>query len=155
MPLGHRVGDGDDLAAPRREVAIGPLVPDDHRARPVVAAGYRPLEVPVVERVVLDLDRQSLHARVITRALRHGPGNKYAVRLQPKVVVQTARRVLLDDPSVAIPVVVRSGPLARAHRFGGGRKVSLAPVVVQRRLRQRRGSPGPVAYAELGSMRPV
>src|SRR6185312_11008421 len=51
----------------------------------------------VVEVVVLDLDREALHARVGRRPLRDRPRAQRAVDLEAEVVVQRRRVVLLDD----------------------------------------------------------
>jgi hypothetical protein len=54
-------------------------VPELDRAAAIFAAGYGSFEIPVVERMVLDLDRKALHARIQGRALGHRPGPEYAV----------------------------------------------------------------------------
>jgi hypothetical protein len=93
----ERLADGA-----RGERLVRALVPDDHRA--LAVAGTDPaLEVAVAERVVLDLDGEPLLARVGRRALRDRPGLQDSVGLEPEVVVQRARRVLLDhEPRHAV-----------------------------------------------------
>ncbi len=78
------------------EVAVRAGVPHDHGARPVALADHA-LEVGVLERVVLDLDREALHARVGRRPLRDGPRAQRPVDLEAEVVVQARGVVLLDD----------------------------------------------------------
>src|SRR5262245_63910511 len=46
--------------------------------------------------MVLDTHGEPLLARVEGRAFRHRPAQQDAVQLQPEVVVETRRRVLLD-----------------------------------------------------------
>src|SRR5262249_45821524 len=49
----------------------------------------------------LDVDCEPLLARHQARPLGHGPTEHHAVELEPQVVVQRARSVLLDDILVA------------------------------------------------------
>ena len=97
VPVGQRALDRHLLAVALGAVAVGAGVPHDDRARAVAALPDRALEVGVVERVVLDGHRQALLARVGRRALGDGPRLEHAVDLEAEVVVQRARRVLLDD----------------------------------------------------------
>ncbi len=68
-------------------------VPELHRAAAILAFGNGALEVAVVERMVLDLDRQPLDRRIERRTLGHRPRLEGAVELQPEIVVQ-ARGVM-------------------------------------------------------------
>ena len=58
------------------------------------------LEVAVLERVVFDLDRESLVRHVVRRALWHRPRSQHAVHLQPQVEMEIPRGVLVDDEQI-------------------------------------------------------
>ncbi len=75
---------------------IHAAIPDDDIAGAVLLRGNHALERAVVERMVLDLDREALVAVLQRRPLRHRPGLEHAVELEAEVVMQAARRVLLD-----------------------------------------------------------
>ena len=75
-------------------------VPDDHRAGAASARADLAFEFEVIERMVLDLDREPLLGRIGRRAFRDGPGLQDAVDLEPEVIVQRGRVVLLDDEPV-------------------------------------------------------
>src|SRR6266545_1253633 len=113
--------DRDLLAVPLCEVAPGARVPDQHRARPVLALGDHALEVGVVHRMVLGGHRQTLVPGVGGRPLGDSPGLEDAVGLQPEVVVQRAGVVLLDHedrlPAPAAPGARRAGRLRCAPRI--------------------------------------
>ncbi len=47
--------------------------------------------------MIFDVCREPLVPRVVTRPLGHGPRQHHAVELNPEVVVQSRRPVLLDD----------------------------------------------------------
>jgi hypothetical protein len=100
-------------------------VPDDHGARPVVPLGDHPFEVGVLDRVILDLHRQPLLGRVQRGTLRYRPREQHAPPLEPQVVVEPARRVLLDDE--------QAGPrrVFAAERLGRAIGVSLRAVRAQ------------------------
>src|SRR5262249_11662042 len=74
---------------------VGPSVPDDAVAGAILSVGDAALEVSVLEWVVLGLDRESLLRRVVARALRAGPAREDAVDLEPQVVVEPGRIVLV------------------------------------------------------------
>ena len=76
-------------------------VPHDHAARAVVALGDDPLEVAVLERVILDLHGEALVVHVVRRALGHRPRPEDAVHLQAQVEMQTAGGVLVHDEQPA------------------------------------------------------
>jgi hypothetical protein len=91
----------EDLALPQRLLWIADdrppaPVPDDRLARPVVAVRDHALEVGVLDRVVLGLDRQALVGRVGGGALRDRPRLEDASPLQPEVVVEPSRRMFLN-----------------------------------------------------------
>ncbi len=79
----------------------GAPVPHDHVAAAVLARRDDPLEVEVVERMVLDVHRHPLRVRIERRTLRHGPAHEDAIGLEAQVVVQSPGAVTLDDESVA------------------------------------------------------
>ena len=102
------LGDPDQLPRPgqllavqsKRQLAGGqpgtrvadrlpvPAVPDDHAAGAVLLRRDRALERSVRQRMVFHLNGHALVGRIATRALRHRPGQQYAVELQPEVVMQ-------------------------------------------------------------------
>jgi hypothetical protein len=86
-------------------------VPQLDRARAIVAGRNGPLEASIVERMILDLDRQALDGRIARRGLCHGPRLQHSVMLDAEVVVQPCRGVPLDQ----------IGQPALARRLGGAR----------------------------------
>ena len=102
-------------------------VPHLHRAGAIVALGDGPLERSVIQRMVLDLDRQALDLEVAGGRLGDGPGFQHAVVLDPKVVVQARRGVPLDQVATGR----RLGRTLAPFRLGRGRKVPLGLVGVQ------------------------
>src|SRR6476620_2534244 len=90
---------------PHREAAVALLleqfvraaVPDLDRARAVVPFRDLALEAPVLERMVLDVDREVLLTRLERDALRHRPRGKNTVALEAEVVVQSPGVVPLHD----------------------------------------------------------
>ena len=71
-------------------------VPDLHRAAAVLALGDGALEVAVVERMILDLHREPLLARIEGGPARHRPGLEHAVIFETKIVMQPRGGVLLN-----------------------------------------------------------
>ena len=59
--------------------------------------GMTPSKLAVVERVVLGVHREPLLAGIEARALRHRPALQHAVELEPEIIVQAPRGVLLHD----------------------------------------------------------
>ncbi len=119
----------------------GPAVPEHDRPRPVFALRDHTLEGAVLDRMVLDVHRESLVARVEGRALRHGPAQQNTVQLQPEVVVEPRRRVLLDAVGRAA---------AGAHlggRLGGLGEVAFLLVVLE-------SHPGECAVSARRPLRP-
>ena len=72
-------------------------VPRDHRAGAVVAVRDDRFEVHVLERVVLDLDREALVIGVHRRRLRDRPRAQHAVDLDAEVPVHAGGVVLVHD----------------------------------------------------------
>ena len=113
----------------------GAAVPQHHRAAAILALGNGALEVAVIEGMVFHFHRQPLFGRVQRRPARHRPGTKGTVQLQPEVVMQPGRGMLLDDK--AQPGRGLDGLLAAG--FGGHRKVPHGLVFLQRLFRSGGG----------------
>src|SRR4029077_18383716 len=107
-----RVVDGSPFAA----------IPDQYGPAAILALRNGALKRVVVDRMILDLDRQPLLARHQARTARHRPALHHAVMLKPQVVMQPARGVLLDHELAAL-----AAPLLAA-RLGG--RVELALGVI-------------------------
>gem|GEM_PF-6285418 len=65
------------------------------------------MEVDVVERVILDVDREVILLGVGRDALGHRPGNKDAVLLEPEIPMQSARVMLLYDEPRRLGLLAR------------------------------------------------
>src|SRR6266850_842701 len=106
--------------------SIGPDVPDHHSPAAVLALGDHTFEARVIQRVVLDLHRQTLHLRIERRSFRYRPRRQDSARLQAEVVMQRAGAVLLDNekPLDALPLP--------ALRLGSCPEVALALVLAER-----------------------
>src|SRR5215470_309830 len=111
-----------------------PGVPDDRRTGSVAAFGNDAFEVGVLDRVVLDVHGQALFVGAHRRPLGHGPALEHAVDLEAQIVVEPARRVLVDDEPVAAGL---AGSPEGLGRRGG---IALAPVFVQ--IAASHGAPG-------------
>jgi len=74
--------------------------------------------------MVLDFDRQTLVSGIVRRSPGHGPRLEYAVELEPKIVVQAARIVLLDHE----PEAAGARHLHRSAGLGRLRKVAFLAV---------------------------
>src|ERR1700738_938739 len=77
-------------------------VPDDHRARAIFALRNVAHEIKVFDRVVLGADRKPLFADREARAFGDSPAFQDSVHLEPQIVMQPARRVLLNDELSAL-----------------------------------------------------
>ena len=108
---------------------IGPCVPDDHLARAIAAGRDYSLEVSVVQRVVLDHGGESLLARVEGRPLWGRPRLEHAVDLQPDVVVEAGRCVLLHHESEVAPPRRAGRRLGRAGEVAHGLVLRERPFV--------------------------
>src|SRR5690606_36108422 len=71
-------------------------VPDDHRAAAVLSGRDRPLEVEVVERMVLRLEGRTADLKLGGQSLRDRPRFQRSVHLQPKIIMQVGGGVFLD-----------------------------------------------------------
>lgn len=99
-------------------------IPNHHGAAAVLPLRNGPFEVAVIQRIVLDLDREPLVRRIEGRALCNCPGFENTVKLEPKVVMQMRSRMLLDDKAEAL----RGTDLCISAGFGGFRKIPLGAV---------------------------
>ena len=111
-----------------------PTVPDDDVAAAVLAGRDHAFEVGVLDRVVLDLDREPADARVERRPLGHGPADEHAVELQAEVVVEAAGPMALDHEPPARIAVLRQRALLPAPGLGRSGEVPLPLVLGQRDL---------------------
>ncbi len=90
----------------------GAAIPQQHRSSAVLPLRNDALELAVLERMILDVHRQALVGRIQAGALRDRPALQDAFELEPEVVVQTRRRMLLDQ--------VRALLIARGRRHLAG-----------------------------------
>ncbi len=72
-------------------------VPELHGSAPIFATRDRPLEVSVVEGMVLHFHRQAFLSGIQRRSARHGPGSEDSVQLEPQIVMKPPRGMLLND----------------------------------------------------------
>src|SRR5258708_26973488 len=104
-----------------------PAIPHHHRAGPVLVGRDDALEAAVFERMVFDVDREPLVLRIETRALGYRPAQQHAAELEPEVVMQAARSVLLDHERQRLRLGVHDPPA----RLGGQAEVALFTVALQ------------------------
>ncbi len=71
-------------------------IPELHGAAAVLVIWNGAFEIAVIERMVLDLDREPLVVRIERGTARHCPRFENAVELQPEIVMQPSRVMLLD-----------------------------------------------------------
>src|SRR2546428_12701990 len=90
-------------------------VPHDDFARPVLTFRKGFLEQKVVERVILNMDREALYLRIFAWPLRHRPGDEGRPNFQPEVIVEIPCPVFLDSEPES-----RSGSMSR---FGDGWRI--------------------------------
>src|SRR5262249_44524390 len=97
----------------------GPAGPPEHCPAAVLTLRNRSLETAVLYGVILDLHGETLVRRIEARAFGHRPALERAVELEPEVVVEMARRVLLHHegaasrPAPASPAPAPPGGLRR------------------------------------------
>ena len=103
-------------------------VPHDDVAAAVLAVRDDALEVDVLDRVILDVDRQAPCLRVERRAVGHSPARQHPVHLEAQVVVPAAGAVPLhDEPQGLAAGLVSAGFgcwLRGARRLGSAGKVA-------------------------------
>ena len=122
------------------------LVPDHHGPAAVLALGDDALELVVVHRVGLGLHREPLHGGVGRRALRDRPREHHPAVLQPEVVVERGRAVLLDDELEGPPRLPRPrGPLGLGCDVEVALPVVLGEPAVRAHVRELGGGRGPAA----------
>jgi len=85
----------------RSDHLIFAVVPNDDFARAIVAFGEGSLEQKVVERVVLNMDREALHLRIFGWPLWHRPRDENGADLQSEVIVEAPGPMSLDHESVS------------------------------------------------------
>ena len=122
-----------------REVALGvtlrriafrapeAAVPDHDRAAAVLAFGDDPLEISVIDGVVLDVDGEALFAGVETWPLGYRPALEHTPEFQPEIVMQPAGRMLLNHE--AEPLAGRLRKLAAW--LWGFREIALFTVAAE------------------------
>src|SRR5439155_22794031 len=124
------------LGEPRYRIFEGhphAAVPHDHRPRAVVAFRDDPLEVAVLDGVILDVDGEPFVGGVARRPLGHGPRLQYSVHLEPQVEMEAGGGMLVDDEPPPGSGSDRARWLRRA--VGG----ALGAVGLERVVRWRRG----------------
>jgi hypothetical protein len=125
-----------------------PGIPHDHVATAVLPGRDHPLEVQVLDRVVLDVHGVAPRRRVECRSLRDGPAHQHPVDLEAQVVVQAAGPVALDDEPWSGP----GGPGGAASRFR--RAVEVPHTAVARKARVVGHGPPSVGLFRIAPRRP-
>ena len=107
---------------------IHAAIPHDDLAGTVLARGNDALEGGVIEGMILHRDRHALVVGIERRALGHRPGLQHPVELEPEVVVQAPRGMLLHDEQQ------RSAAAGRRlrRRLGRAREGALGRITLQR-----------------------
>ena len=106
-------------------------VPDHDRAATIFTLRDRAFEFVIGYRMILNLHCQPLFAWHQARAARHRPAFHHAVEFETKIVMQSSRRVLLDDEGIA------TFSRHLALRLGGNAKAPLAAIRLETRLLSR------------------
>jgi hypothetical protein len=75
--------------------------------------------------MVFDVHGETLLVRTYRRPLGHGPALQHAVDLEPQIVVEPPRRVLVDDEPAP------AGRAGFAEGLGGRGWIALAPILLQ------------------------
>ena len=119
------------------------VVPDLDRAGAVLALRDLAFEGRVVERVILDVDRERPLAGLERHALWHGPARERAFALEPEVVMEPPRVVALNDEDRRF-----RSPFPTAERLARLLRIPLAAVV--RQAPARHGSTLPVIACRAG-----
>ena len=105
-------------------------VPHDRLAGAVVALGDHAFEVGVLDGMVLDLHGEPLLAGIERRTFRHRPRAQHAAVLEPQVVVEAARRVLLDAEEARMRPGRRGGGGRRPNGSSAGPQAGRTPSAV-------------------------
>jgi hypothetical protein len=96
-------------------------VPEHDSPAAILAFGYGPFEIAIVEGVVLGLYGQALVLRIERRPLGRGPGLEHAIDFEAEIIVQPRRGMLLHDKAG----VLRGSDLSLAARLGRLREIPL------------------------------
>jgi hypothetical protein len=120
-------GDDDLVVVPLLGF-VPAVVPDRDCASAVLPAGDLALERRVLQRVILGLDREMVAGRCVGNPLRHRPAHQNPIALQPEVVVQPPRVMLLHHECGSV-IAAEPGPGGvLGHRFGCARGGAFANV---------------------------
>ena len=114
---------------------VGAAIPKHDGAATVLALRDRALEGVVVDGVIFDLHRESLHRWIKAGPFRHRPAFHYAIELESKIEMQVTGGVFLNDEAKASSASRFCGLLAR--RFFGATEITLAPILGELRARVR------------------
>ena len=101
--------------------------PDQDRAAAVLALGMVPSNAAVLERMVLDLDREPLFAWDEARALVTRPALEDAVQFKPEIVVQRRASCFWTTDSI-LP------PAPRRPRLGHRSEIALGAILLERHV---------------------
>jgi len=104
----------------------GTAIPQHHRAAAIFALGDRALEIGIGHRMTLGPHRKPLVGGIGARPRGHRPALEHAVRLEPEIVMEPCRVMLLDDEAVPRLTFLAFRDLARG--FGGQLEIALLPI---------------------------
>ena len=99
-----------------------PAIPDHDGAAAILALRDRAFECVVFDRMVLDVDGKSLFVGIEARAAGHGPTLHHAVELEPQIIMQPPRGMLLNH------IAVTAGRRLSPSRLRGHVELSLFAV---------------------------
>src|SRR5205807_7351480 len=103
---------------------VGPAIPDADRSRAVGARRDVALEVEVLDRMVLDVDREPVLAWAVRQRVGDGERHQHPVALEPQVPVKPARVMLVDHETLAAAAARGLGAPARLR----GALIALAAI---------------------------
>ena len=136
----HEVDLAAELAVLGRvlQVANTSDVPGDHRPSAVVTLGYDVLEVHVLERMLLRVDRQPALVGIEGRAPWHGKALQRASDLKSQIVVPLPCRMQVHHEAPRPGTVGADLPFS-TERFVGPQRIALLPVPLELIVRPRAG----------------
>jgi hypothetical protein len=118
----------------------GAAVPHDDVTSAVLPRRDHPLEIDILDGMVLDMDRDALHRGIESRALRDSPAHQHAIDFEAKVVVEPASPMPLHhEPPSAVAGSRRGHPgwlrgtgevpltPIRRELLGGSRRAAALP----------------------------
>jgi hypothetical protein len=108
----------------------GAPVPHDHRAGTILPRRDRSLEAGVFQRMILHVHGETAIGRVEAGSSRDRPALQHLAELQPKIIVEPARRMLLHDEKPTWRGFATS-------RFGRAIEAPLVAISVEGVLRHR------------------